>query len=98
MSAKERDVVRRNSKWKESVAGLGGLSRPVDILPVFFFCCCVYTLCIFGMTASFQTRVFVSEGRCSSLLKVVRGAIELVGRSLLLGFFQATDSPAVVAL
>ena len=45
-----RDVVRGTI----SVAGLGGPSRPVDILP-FHFCCCVYTLCLFGMNASSQT-------------------------------------------
>ena len=49
MTAKERDVVRGNNKWKGSVAGLGGLSGPVDILP-FNFCCGVYTLCFFGMS------------------------------------------------
>ena len=40
-------MVRGNNKWKGSVAGLGGLSGPVGILP-FNFCCSVYTLCLFG--------------------------------------------------
>ena len=47
-------------KWKGSVAGLGGLSGPVDILP-FNFCCSVYTLCLFGMSVVFQTCLGVCE-------------------------------------
>ena len=54
VTAKERDVVKGNNKWKGSVAGLGGLSLPVGVLP-FNFCCSVYTLCQFGMSVSFQT-------------------------------------------
>ena len=53
MAAKERDAVRGNIKWKGSVAGLGGLSGLVDILP-FNFCCRVYTLRLFGMSVVFQ--------------------------------------------
>ena len=74
-----RDVVRGTV----SVAGLGGPSRPVDILP-FNFCCCVYTLRLFGMNATFQTCLCCvksfrrTEGGCSPLFKVVRGAVELV--------------------
>ena len=60
MTAKERDVVRGNNKWKGSMAGLGGLSGPVDILP-FKFCCGVYTLCLFGMSVVFQTCLGVCE-------------------------------------
>ena len=54
VTAKERDVVRRYNEWKGSVAGLGGLSGHVGVLP-FSFCCSVYTLCHFGMSVSFQT-------------------------------------------
>ena len=39
---------------KGSVAGLGGLSRLVGILP-FNFCCSVCTLCLFGMCVVFET-------------------------------------------
>ena len=51
---------RANNKWKGSAAGLGGLSRPVDIL-LFNVCCNVYDLCLFGMNASFQTCLCVCE-------------------------------------
>ena len=60
MTAKERDVVRGNNERKGSVAGLGGLSGPVGILP-FNFCSGVYTLCLFGMSVSFQTCLCVCE-------------------------------------
>ena len=59
-TGKERDVVRGNSKWKGSVAGLGGLSGAVGVLP-FNFCCSVNTLCLFGMSVSFQTCLCVCE-------------------------------------
>ena len=65
VTAQDRNVVRGNNKSKGSVAGLGGLRRPLHILP-FNFCCSVYTLCLFGMNASFQTCFcvcVVSEGR-----------------------------------
>ena len=57
---KERDVVKGNNKWKGRVAGLGGLSEPVGVLP-FIFCCSVYALCHFGMSVSFQTCLCVCE-------------------------------------
>ena len=53
MTAKERDVVRGNNKWKGSVAGLGGLSGPVDTFLSNFVAVC--TLCLFGMSVVFQT-------------------------------------------
>ena len=59
VTAEERDVVRGN-KWKGSVAGLGGLSGPVGILP-FIFCRSVYTMCLFGMSVVFQTCLGVCE-------------------------------------
>ena len=46
MTAKERDVVRGNNKWKGGVAGLSGLTGPVGV-PPFNFCHSVYTLCPF---------------------------------------------------
>ena len=49
VTAKERDVVRGN-KWKGSVAGLGGLSGPVDILPYYFGVVC--TPCAFWRVSS----------------------------------------------
>ena len=39
-----------------------------------------------------------SEQNCSPLLKVVRGAVELVWHPLLFGFFRVTDSLALVVL
>ena len=62
VTAKERDVVRGNSKWKGSVAGQGGVEEEwetkkkglVEIL-YFNFCCSVYTLRFFGMSVVFQT-------------------------------------------
>ena len=66
MTAEEKDVVRGSNKWKGSVAGLGGLSRPVGVF-LFNFCCRVYTSCLFGMSVSFQTCLcvlrVVSEGQ-----------------------------------
>ena len=53
MTAKERVVVRGNNKWK-GVAGLGGLSEPVDILP-FNFCCSVHTLCLLVKSVVFHS-------------------------------------------
>ena len=59
------------------------------------FVCGVYTLCLFGMNASFQTRLcvcvqFQKVGRgCSPLLKAVRGAVELVWHSFLFIFFKS---------
>ena len=47
--------------------------------------CCVY---YFGR----------KEGGCSPLLKVVRGAVKLAWHPLLFGFFQVTDSFALVVL
>ena len=41
--SKHWDVVRGNNQWKGSVAGLGGLSRPVDVLLFIFVVAC--TLC-----------------------------------------------------
>ena len=57
-------MVRGNNKWKGSVAGLGGLSGPVGILP-FNFCCSVCTLCLYGMSVVFQTclGVCIVEGQ-----------------------------------
>ena len=60
----------------------------------------VYTLCLFGMSVSFQTcpcavySLRRSEEDCSSLLKVARGAVELVWHPLF-GIFQVTDSLAL---
>ena len=45
---------------KGSVAGPGGLSGPVGILP-FNFCGSVYTLCLFGMSVG-RRRVLPVEG------------------------------------
>ena len=42
VTAQKWDVVRGNNKWTGSVAGLGGLSGPVGVLPS-NFCCSVYT-------------------------------------------------------
>ena len=39
-TGKERDVVRGNSKWKGSVAGLGGLSGAVGVLSFQFLLQC----------------------------------------------------------
>ena len=39
-----------------------------------------------------------TEGGCSTLLNVVRGAVKLVWHPLLCGFFQVTDSLALVVL
>ena len=55
-------MVRGNNKWKGSVAGLGGLSGPVGILP-FNFCCSVCTLCLYGMSVVFQTCLGVHSRR-----------------------------------
>ena len=38
------------------------LSEPADFLPV-KFCCCVYTLCLFGMSVGFQTCLGVVNSR-----------------------------------
>ena len=50
VTVKERDVVRGNNKWKGSVAGLGGVSGPVDFLPVKL----VHTMGFFGTSVMFQ--------------------------------------------
>ena len=71
VTVKERDVVGGNSEREGSVAGLGGLSGPVGILP--FNCCCsVHTLCLFGMSVSFQTCLCVccSWHACGSVAKL----------------------------
>ena len=39
MTAKERDVVRGNNKWKGSVAVLGGLSGLVGVFSIFVVEC-----------------------------------------------------------
>ena len=82
MTAKERDVVRGNNKWKGSVAGLGGLSGPA------IFCsCCVYTLCLFGMSFVFQTCLGVCE-----LWKVGRRRVLPFEGILRLRIFQRVES------
>ena len=55
------------------MAGLGGLSGPVDILP-FNFCCSVCTLCLFGCASCFKRAlVFVNSRRAEGGLPPCAG-------------------------
>ena len=56
----------RKQKWEGGVAGLCGLSRPVGIPSSIFRS--VYTLCLFGVSASFQVCLCVGRLSCFNAL------------------------------